>query len=81
MDRKQQLFDVVEVLVNLVRNIRLRRELHSVCANPPLNFWRVIYGDLTDIAVLEWCKLFGSDNPRSLWFCHGRGVPGAYQLP
>lgn len=62
MNRKQQLFDAVEVLVNLVRNIRLRRELKSVCASPPLNFWRVIYGDLTDIAVLEWCKLFGSDD-------------------
>jgi hypothetical protein len=62
MDRKQQLFDVVEVLVNVVRNIRLRRELQKACANPPLNFWRVIYGDLTDIAVLEWCKLFGSDD-------------------
>jgi hypothetical protein len=62
MDRKQQLFDAVEVLVNLVRNIRLRRELQSACANPPLSFWRVIYDDLTDIAVLEWCKLFGSDD-------------------
>jgi hypothetical protein len=62
MDRKQQLFDVVEVTVNLVRNIRLRRELNLACANPPLSFWRVIYGDLTDIAVLEWCKLFGSDD-------------------
>jgi hypothetical protein len=62
MDRKQRLFDAVEVLVNLVRNVRLRRELHSSCADPPLSFWRVIYGDLTDIAVLEWCKLFGSDD-------------------
>jgi hypothetical protein len=58
----QRLFDAVEVLVNLVRNIRLRRELHLACADPPLSFWRVIYGDLTDIAVLEWCKLFGSDD-------------------
>jgi hypothetical protein len=27
-----------------------------------LNFWRVINGNLTDMAVLEWCKLFGSDD-------------------
>jgi hypothetical protein len=62
MVRKQRLFGTVEVLVNLVRNIRLSRELHSACADPPLNFWRLIYGDLMDIAVLEWCKLFGSDD-------------------
>jgi hypothetical protein len=24
--------------------------------------WRVIYGNLTDMVVLEWCKLFGSDD-------------------
>lgn len=62
MESKQRLLETVEILVNLVRNIRLRRELESVCADPPLNFWRLIYGDLTDIAVLEWCKLFGSDD-------------------
>jgi hypothetical protein len=60
-DRKR-LSDAVEVLANLVRNIQLRRELSAACAAPHLNFWRVIYGDLSDIAVLEWCKLFGSDD-------------------
>jgi hypothetical protein len=25
-------------------------------------FWRLIYGDLTDFAVVECCKLFGSDD-------------------
>jgi hypothetical protein len=28
---------------------------------PSLNFWRLIYGNLLDVAVLEWCKVFGSD--------------------
>jgi hypothetical protein len=27
-----------------------------------LNFWRLIYGNLMDMAVIEWCKLFGSDS-------------------
>jgi hypothetical protein len=60
-DRKR-LADAVEVLANLVRNIHLRRVLSTVCADPHLSFWRLIYGDLTDIVVLEWCKLFGSDD-------------------
>ena len=50
------------MLANLVRNIHLRRELSAVCADPHLAFWRLIYGDFSDIAVLEWCKLFGSDD-------------------
>ncbi len=33
-----------------------------MCADPPLAFWRLIYCNLSDIAVLEWCKLFGSDD-------------------
>ena len=61
MDRKT-LLDAAEVLTNLVRNIHLRRELSAVRADPHLVFWRLIYGDLSDIVVLEWCKLFGSDD-------------------
>jgi hypothetical protein len=61
MDRKR-MSDAAEVLTNLVRNIHLRRELSAICAVPRLGFWRLIYGYLSDIAVLEWCKLFGSDD-------------------
>jgi hypothetical protein len=63
--RKQQLFDAVEVITSVVRTIHIRRTLHSVWAEPHLAFWRVIYGNLTDMAVLDWCKLFGSDDERS----------------
>ena len=62
MSGRKRLSEVVNVLVNLVRNIQLRRQLSSACADPQLAFWRLIYGDLTDIAVLEWCKLFGLDD-------------------
>ena len=61
MDSKK-LLDAADTLTNLVRNIHLRRELSAVRANPHLVFWRLIYGDLSDIIVLEWCKLFGSDD-------------------
>ena len=62
MSDRKRLTEVVNVLVNLVRNIQLRRQLTAVSADPPLAFWRLIYGDLSDIVVLEWCKLFGSDD-------------------
>jgi hypothetical protein len=60
--RQQQLTDIVQTLASIVRNIQLRRALHDVCPEPHLNFWRLIYGDLTDFAVVECCKLFGSDD-------------------
>jgi hypothetical protein len=61
-NRRKCLTDTINVLVSLVRNVRSRRELHAACPEPHLNFWRVIYGNITDMAVLEWCKLFGSDD-------------------
>jgi hypothetical protein len=63
--RKQDLLSAVEIIASLVRTIHLRRTLQSVSSNPRLTFWRVIYGNLTDMAVLEWCKLFGSDDEQN----------------
>jgi hypothetical protein len=60
--RQQHLISAMDVIASFVRTFCLRRTLRSVCPEPHLNFWRVIYGNLTDLAVLEWCKLFGSDN-------------------
>jgi hypothetical protein len=62
MASPEQLIAVVNVLGNVVRSIQLKRVLTDVDPDPPLNFWRVLYGNLFDIAVLDWCKLFGSDD-------------------
>jgi hypothetical protein len=61
MDRNLAMKHAVDLLATIVRNIRLRRELSKVCPSPQLNFWRVIYGNCTDTAVQDWCKLFGAD--------------------
>jgi hypothetical protein len=60
--RSRQLAEVAEVLGTLVRNILLKRALHTADPNPSLNFWRIQYGNLMDLAVIDWCKLFGSDD-------------------
>jgi hypothetical protein len=62
MDRRQAIMVAINILATIVRNVLLRRELVKVCDNPQLNFWRVMYGNLTDTATLDWCKLFGSDD-------------------
>lgn len=58
----ERLDHTVAVLASVVRNISLKRVLHEVDPAPPLNFWRLIYGNALDMAVIDWCKLFGSDN-------------------
>lgn len=58
----EHLNGAVNILANLVRSAQLKRALTRADPDPALNFWRVIYGNLLDMAVIEWCKLFGSDH-------------------
>lgn len=60
--RRTQLLQAVEVMVNVVRTVRIKRVFHELEPDPHLCFWRVIYANSMDIAVLDWCKLFGSDH-------------------
>lgn len=52
----------INTIASLVRSVHTKRVLDAVDPEPHLNFWRLIHGQLLDMAVLEWCKLFGSDD-------------------
>ncbi len=67
MATQSELIAHVTRLGNVVRSAHLKRALTSVDPNPTLNFWRLIYGNLLDVAVLEWCKLFGADSELTHW--------------
>jgi hypothetical protein len=67
MTRREQLIDHVFRLIHLTRSVMIMRALTAVDPNPHLNFWRLIQGNQLDIAVLEWCKVFGSDNEATHW--------------
>ena len=67
MTRREQLIDHVFRLIHLTRSVMMKRALTAVDANPHLNFWRLIQGNQLDIAVLEWCKVFGSENEATHW--------------
>lgn len=67
MATKDKLLAHITRLGNVVRSAQLKRALSSVDPNPALNFWRLIYGDLLDVAVLEWCKIFGTDTEPTHW--------------
>lgn len=62
MATQEQLMGALQVVVNLTRCVALKHALAAAEPEPALNFWRVLQGNLLDTAVLEWCKLFGSDD-------------------
>jgi len=58
----EHMIAALQVMVNVVRCIALKRALAATDPDPSLNFWRLLHGNLLDAAVLDWCKLFGSDD-------------------
>jgi hypothetical protein len=61
-ERRKRLEETVEVLASLIHCIQLHRALVAINSAPDLASWLVIYNALFDTAVIEWCKLFGSDD-------------------
>jgi hypothetical protein len=77
MIRRDRLIEHLGRLVHLTRSIMMKRALTAVDPNPHLNFWRLIYGNQLDIAVIEWCKVFGSDGEATHW---KKVVPTIYHV-
>lgn len=67
MSRHEELTSHLFRLVHLARSAEMKRVLTAVDPEPRLNFWRLILGNQLDIAVLEWCKVFGSDGEATHW--------------
>lgn len=67
MTRKNDLIAHVFRLVGVIRSAHLKQALTAIEPEPRLNFWRLIYGNLLDVAVLEWCKVFGTHAEPTHW--------------
>ena len=67
MSRQDDLITHLFRLVHLARSAHLKRVLTDIDPDPALNFWRLILGNHLDIAVLEWCKVFGSNAEATHW--------------
>lgn len=67
MTHREELTNHLFRLVHIARSVGMKRALTDVNPNPDLNFWRLIHGNQLDIAVLEWCKVFGSDCEPTHW--------------
>ena len=55
-----RLRSVIHGLGAFARYVQLKRTLVATEPNPRAEFWRIIYGGLTNLAVIEWCKYFGA---------------------
>lgn len=67
MANYQELITQIDRLFVVVRSIGIKRALTQANANPHLCFWMFIYGSMLDIAVIEWCKVFGIDDQPTHW--------------
>ncbi|HWU78751.1 MAG TPA: hypothetical protein VN158_01640, partial [Caulobacter sp.] len=57
--RLKELREVYHGLGAFARYVQLKRTLAMNDEDPQIDFWRMIYGGLTNLAVIEWCKFFG----------------------
>lgn len=62
MTQPNPLIEILNLIANIIRNAHLKRILSELDPDPHLNFWRVMHANLLDMAVIDWCKLFGSDD-------------------
>ena len=57
----------INCLVAIVRGVGIKRALVFVEPDSALNFWRFINGSMLDVAIIEWCKIFGTDDQETHW--------------
>jgi hypothetical protein len=69
-DEIARIVDQVFRLVYIVRNVAYYRSLDPFKDDLEQNYWIHIFNNFLDIAVLEWCKVFGSKNDATHWSNH-----------
>ena len=68
MTRKQRLKRVALLCVHFTRNLAYSRAISDlVPGRREGDFWITMQGNCLDVAVLEWCKLFGEHNGKHSW--------------
>ena len=54
-------------LIYVVRNAANYRSLIKYKDDFDQNYWIQIFNNFFDVAILEWCKIFGTDNEPTHW--------------
>jgi hypothetical protein len=64
---KDQILDHIERLLYVIRNAACYRALSKYNDEINENFMKMIYNNFFDMAILEWCKVFGADSEYTHW--------------
>ncbi len=62
--------DQVFRLVYVARNVAHHRSLEPYRDDFNQNYWILVFNNFLDVAVLEWCKAFGSNAEATHWSKH-----------
>ncbi len=54
-------------LIYVIRNAANYRSLVKYKDDFNQNYWILIFNNLFDVAILEWCKIFGTDSEPTHW--------------
>jgi hypothetical protein len=65
-----EVVDQVFRLVYVARNVAHHRSLEPFKDDFNQNYWIIVFNNFLDIAVLEWCKAFGSKAEATHWSKH-----------
>lgn len=65
-----KIVDQVFRLVYVARNVAHHRSLEPFKDDFNQNYWILVFNNFLDIAVLEWCKAFGSKAEATHWSKH-----------
>lgn len=57
----------IDSLLNFVRQLTYHKAIREVAPDLKQNFWRYIFNNHMEMAVLEWCKLFGANAEHLHW--------------
>lgn len=64
---KDTITDHLFRLLYVIRNAACHRALSHYMDECNQNYWILIYNNFLAIAILEWCKLFGTDSEPTHW--------------
>jgi hypothetical protein len=65
--QKDRIIVHLDRLLYVVRNVACHRALSQYIVENSQNYWKLIFNNFLDVAILEWCKVFGSKREKTHW--------------
>jgi len=57
----------IRLVWGFVRTALLKSVLHDALPDTKIDLWRIMMGGALDLAVIDWCKIFGSREEDTHW--------------